>query len=97
MMILDAINSAANEHAVYFLVTAYLESLQHFPRGLGLPQSVVRLPVAGLGDLEERLTSLRQDSQLRLDTVVPAGEVSAVLASAVERLSNEAAQVRENR
>ena len=97
MMILEAINSAEYEHAVYFLVTAYLESLQHFPRGLGLPQSVVRLPVAGLGDLEERLTSLRRDTQLRLDAVVTAGEVSAVLASAVERLSHEAAQVRENR
>ena len=49
MMILDAINTAQNEHAVYFLVTAYLESLQHFPRGLGLPKSVMQLPIsAGL-------------------------------------------------
>ena len=97
MMILDAINSASNEHAVYFLVTAYLESLQHFPRGLGLPKSVMKLPIGGLDDLEQRLASLTEDSNLSLDTVVPAHEVSAVLSSAVERLSNETAQARENR
>ena len=97
MMILDAINSADNEHAVYFLVTAYLESLQHFPRGLGLPKSVVKLPIGGRDDLEQRLTSLKQDSNLSLETVVPAWEVSAVLSSAVERLSNDAAQAQGNR
>jgi len=97
MMILDAINTAQNEHAVYFLVTAYLESLQHFPRGLGLPKSVVHLPVGGLDDLERRLVSLQHDSNIVLDSVVPAWEVSAVLASAVERLSNGSAQSVENR
>jgi hypothetical protein len=97
MMILDAINTTTNEHAVYFLVTAYLESLQHFPRGLGLPKSVVKLPIGGLHDLEQRLTSLQHDSGIMLDTVVPAWEVSAVLSSAVQRLSNAENQAAEKR
>jgi hypothetical protein len=97
MMILDAISSAKNEHAVYFLVTAYLESLQHFPRGLGLPKSVMKLPVGGIDDLEQRLTSLQHDSNIVLDTVVPAWEVSAVLSSAVQRLSSRAAHAAEKR
>jgi hypothetical protein len=97
MMILDAINTANNEHAVYFLVTAYLESLQHFPRGLGVPRSVMQLPIGGLNDLEQRLVSLQHDSNLALDSVVPAWEVSAVLSSAVDRLSNGCIQCVENR
>jgi hypothetical protein len=97
MMILDAINTATNDHAIYFLVTAYLESLQHFPRGLGLPKSVVKLPIGGLYDLEQRLTSLQHDSGIMLDTVVPAWEVSAVLSSAVQRLSNAENQAAEKR
>jgi hypothetical protein len=97
MMILDAINTATNEHAVYFLLTAYLESLQHFPRGLGLPKSVVKLPIAGIDDLEARLTSLQHNSDVSLDTVVPAWEVSAVLSSAVQRLSNGVGHAAEKR
>ena len=97
MMILDAINTAQNEHAVYFLVTAYLESLQHFPRGLGLPKSVMQLPIGGLDDLEQRLVSLQHDSNVTLECVVPAWEVSAVLTSAVERLSNGCIQSVANR
>jgi hypothetical protein len=97
MMILDAINGASNEHAVYFLVTAYLESLQHFPRGLGVPKSVMQLPLGGIDDLEQRLVSLQHGSDLPLESVVPAWEVSAVLSSAVERLSNGCIQAMENR
>jgi len=86
MMILDAIDTAASEHAVYFLVTAYIESLHHFHRSLGIPESVIKLPVAGVGDLEERLVALRNDSNTHTEAVVPVSEVSAVLASAVQRL-----------
>ena len=99
MTILDAINSAASEHAVYFLVTAYIESLQHFHRGLGIPEAVIKLPLSGVDDLEERLTSLKSsiDVDVPLEAVVPASEVTAVLASAVQRLATEVPQLRENR
>ena len=86
MMILDAIDTAASEHAVYFLVTAYIESLHHFHRSLGIPESVIKLPVVGVGYLEERLVALRNDSNTHAEAVVPVSEVSAVLASAVQRL-----------
>lgn len=86
MMILDAINTAASEHAVYFLVTAYIESLHPFHRSMGIPESVISLPVEGVADLAERLTALRHDSNEPLQAVVPASEVSAVLASALQRL-----------
>jgi hypothetical protein len=97
MMIREAIDSAANEHAIYFLVTAYIESLQHFDRDLGIPASVVKLPVEGLGDLEERLTSLMKHVHRPLESVIPASEVMAVLASAVKRLGQAPDQVREKR
>ena len=97
MMILDAIDTAANDHAVYFLVTAYIESLCHFHRGLGIPESVVKLPLDGVDDLEQRLASLERNVQVRLESVVPASEVTAVLASAVKRLSGEGAHACENR
>ena len=97
MTIVDAINSAGSEHAVYFLVTAYIESLQHFHRGLGIPEAVVRLPLYGMEDLEERLTSLKANIDHPPEAPVPASEVTAVLASAVQRLANESPQVRENR
>jgi hypothetical protein len=97
MMILDAISGASSEHAVYFLVTAYIESLHHFHRGLGIPECVVRLPVRGRGDLEERLESLHHGIDLPLEAIVPASEVSAVLATAVHRLAYASSQAGENR
>ena len=88
MMILEAINSATNEHAVFFLVTAYIESLHHFHRSLGIPQAVISLPVAGVADLEERLSALRNNINEPAAGVVPVSEVSQVLASALERLGS---------
>jgi hypothetical protein len=97
MRILDAIETAPSEHAVFFLVTAYLESLHHFQRGLGMPEDVFRLPVTGVMDLEERLASLHHITDAPLDNAVAASEVSAVLLSAVQRLAADSAQVREKR
>ena len=90
MMIVDAISSARSEHAVLFLVTAYIESLHHYHSCLGIPHSVIRLPIAGREDLEARLTALRHNINVPLEAVVPASEVSAVLATAVERLGTRA-------
>ena len=97
MMILDAIDTASSEHAVFFLVTAYIESLHHFHRGLGIPEEVVKLPITGVSDLEERLDCLHHKVDVPPEAVVPACEVRAVLATAVQRLALEAAHARENR
>ena len=86
MMIVDAINNAGSEHAVWFLVTAYLESLQHFPASSGVPFGVVALPVRGLADLRDRIAALRSARATPLQPATPPAEVSAVLETALERL-----------
>ena len=97
MMIVDAISSASSEHAVFFLVTAYIESLQQYQQSLGIPDSVVSLPLSGVHDLEARLLALRHNINVPLEAVVSASEVSAVLATAVERLGADGYSPRENR
>ena len=87
MMIVDAVSSAPSEHAVYFLVTAYMESLRHFERSCGVPQRVLDLPVAGAADLRERLSTLRRTTSSPLESMVAVSEVDAVLTSAIDRLS----------
>jgi len=97
MMIVDAISSAPSGHAVYFLVTAYIESLHHYRSSLGIPEEVITLPVAGMDDLRARLRALRHNINVSLEAVVPASEVSTVLATAVERLEADDYAAREKR
>ena len=97
MMIVDAISSASSEHAVFFLVTAYIETLQHYQGSLGIPESVVSLPVSGVHDLEARLRALHHNINVPPEAVVSASEVSVVLATAVERLGADGYSPRENR
>jgi hypothetical protein len=86
-MIVDAVSSAPSEHAVYFLVTAYMESLRHFERSSGVPQRVLDLPVAGAADLGERLSTLRRTMSSPVESIVAVSEVESVLTSALGRLS----------
>ena len=86
MMIIEAIESAASEHAVYFLATAYIESLHHFHRSLGLPEAVVALPLAGAADLRRRLAALSNDSNVTVQTKAGIAEARAVIDSALWRL-----------
>jgi hypothetical protein len=88
MIIVDAINSAPTEHAVYFLVTAYIESLSHFNSGSGVPRPVLRLPISGPADLASRLDTLEHNVNVPLEAVVPVSEVAGVLASAVNRIGD---------
>lgn len=87
MMIADAITSAPTEHAVYFLVTAYIESLRHFERSTRVPEPVLQLPISGSADLAMRLDSLTNNIDVPLEAVVPLSEVAGVLACAVARLN----------
>jgi hypothetical protein len=88
MIIVDAIQSAPTEHAVYFLVTAYIESLSHFECSAGLPRPVLRLPICGSADLASRLDTLETSIAVPHETVVPVSEVAGVLASAVSRIGS---------
>jgi hypothetical protein len=86
MMIVDAVSAAPTQHSVYFLVTAYIESLRHFERTSGVPGMVLDLPVSGAADLSDRLDALRRNSDVRLESVVAVSELAAVLACALTRL-----------
>ena len=85
MMIADAISSANSEHAIYFLVTAFIESLRHFP--LVLPERAMELPVMGVEDLTQRLEVLSRDTNVSPESRVPAAETCAILLCALVRLS----------
>ena len=87
MMIVDAINSAQSEHAVQFLVTAYLESLHHFHRSLGIPEKVTVLPLRGAADLERRLAALSHDNNVPREAVVGLAEARTVIGCALARLA----------
>ena len=56
-MITDAIKQAPSEHVVYFLLTAYVETLGYVD--LGIPEDVKRLPISGKPDVHERLGMMR--------------------------------------
>ena len=87
MMIVDALSSASTQHAVYFLVTAYIESLRHFEASVAVPKAVLHLPLSGRDDLAARLAALQNNINVPLEGVVPVSEVATVLASAVQRLT----------
>ena len=85
-MILDAITHASTEHAVYFLVSAYLESFQHCHAHEKVPGDVMRLPLHGKADLQERLRTLQASHRAPLPVGLPMWVASAVLSSALRRL-----------
>ena len=87
MMIVDALSSASTQHAVYFLVTAYIESQRHFEASVAVPKAVLHLPLSGRDDLAARLAALQNNINVPLEGVVPVSEVATVLASAVQRLT----------
>ena len=60
MMLNDAIRLAATEHVIYFLLTAFVETLDYRdpPRSF-IPARAKRLPLVGEADLLERLRVLR--------------------------------------
>jgi hypothetical protein len=87
-MLADAIDSAVSEHTVYFLVTAYVESLDHFHRSLRIPERVVALPLAGIDDLEERVRTLRATGTASDAGPAAALEAIAILECALARLRN---------
>jgi hypothetical protein len=60
LIITDAIKCADTEHVVYFLLTAYVETLDYYePARSVVPPQVKRLPMVGKADVFERLRALR--------------------------------------
>src|SRR5215210_2972688 len=87
MMIVDALSSAPTQHAVYFLVTAYIESLRHFEAAVAVPKAVLHLPISGRDDLASRLAVLQNNINRPLEAVVPVSEIASVLTCALTRLT----------
>lgn len=63
MMLHDAIRNAKSEHTIYFLLTAYLDTLQ-FARKL--PGHLTELPIADLKDLQSRFEKLVAEFEAEL-------------------------------
>ena len=58
-MISDAIKSAPTDHVVYFLLTAYVETLGHTDT-FGIPETVRRLPIRDKSDVVDRSNVMRE-------------------------------------
>lgn len=90
VMITDAIRQAQTEHVVYFLLTAYVESRAHDDESGGLPAEVKRLPIAGNGDLAQRVLALSAASAMSApdsdSTSAMTREALEVLTAASQRL-----------
>ena len=60
LKITEAIKTADTEHVVYFLLTAYVETLDYYdPLRSSLPEHVKRLPMMGISDISDRLRAVR--------------------------------------
>lgn len=55
MMISDVILEANTEYEIYFLLTAYVESVRYCDKLSTLPENFTRLPLTGIGDVRTRL------------------------------------------
>ncbi len=63
MMLHDAIRNAKSEHTIYFLLTAYLDTLQ-FARKL--PDHLTELPISDLQGLQSRFEELVAEFETEL-------------------------------
>lgn len=92
MTLTDALNQAQTKHVVYFLLTAYVESLGWYAAARSsLPAPVMRLPVREMTDVFRRLDALRR--LLRRHVHEPPGmrdvieEAVEIFGAATRRLS----------
>lgn len=60
MIIVDAIRRARTEYVVYFLLSAWFETLAHTGRARVLPEEAARLPVRNSVDVTRRLRLIRE-------------------------------------
>ena len=65
MMITEALKTAQHEHIVYFLLTAYVETLG-YADAYGIPEKVKRLPIVGEKDVRERSRLIQETLSARV-------------------------------
>ena len=99
MMFADAIRQAKNEHEVYFLLTAYVESARYCDPLNLLPESMKRLPLGGTDDISEQYQQLiveldKASKGLKNNACVVLKEALHVFSVALDRLQSlDAAQL----
>jgi hypothetical protein len=91
LIMLESIARAQTEHAVCFLLTDYLEACTHKVPQAVLPDAIKRFPLAGEGDIANRLRDLEDHCGVQqMDGAAAAHplvtEAVAVLRAATERL-----------
>lgn len=62
-MMHNLILDATNKYEIYFLLTAYLESVRYGDKLGMLPKELTRLPCSGIDDIWQRLDALRAELQ----------------------------------
>lgn len=59
MLLVEAVKAASTDDVVYFLLTAYVETLHHYSETrAALPFLVTKLPLTGKSDVQARLRAL---------------------------------------
>jgi hypothetical protein len=90
LKITEAIETADTEHIVYFLLTAYVETLDYYdPLRSSLPEEVKRLPMSGISDISDRLRAARDaiEQYAKSHAKLLIEEVIEVFGAALRRLS----------
>jgi hypothetical protein len=92
LSIIRAILLARTEYIVYFLLSSWLEAVEHDGRARAIPFEAKRLPIRGAGDVRQRMSLVRE--QLDRSSASAAYDVRE-LESAAAALSVACEQLRE--
>ncbi|HYH41103.1 MAG TPA: hypothetical protein VD867_03895 [Burkholderiales bacterium] len=92
MFIVQAIVRARTELIVYFLLSSWLESLDHDGRARAIPAKAKQLPIRGMRDVRQRLAVVREKIGQRSagspSDMRSLEEAAAALSVACEQLRN---------
>lgn len=98
MMIGDVILEASSEHEIFFLLTAYVESLRYCDKRATLPEALTRLPLSGLGDVRNKLEGINAEigrsaggTAARQAVLSEAADIFATALERLKRLAEQAA------
>jgi hypothetical protein len=92
LMLTDAIMLAQTEHVVYFLLAAYVETLDYGdPSRSAIPAPAKRLPLKGKADVCERLRMLRNSCKAHAQS---GSRAASVMKEAVHVFSAALARLR---
>ena len=65
MSIIRALLLARTEYIVYFLLSSWLDALEHNGRARAIPAEAKKLPIRGAGDVRRRVSLVREQLDQR--------------------------------